>query len=207
MKQNRFFNCELRALETEQGVVLEGRPVVYNSRTNIGGFFDEIIMPGALDSCDLRDVLFFVNHDFSKIPLARSRNNNENSSMQLKVEKDGMHIRANLDVEKNNDAKALYSAIERGDITGMSFMFQVNGEKWDDLDSDYPKRHITSISKVYEVSAVTFPAYENTDIKTRSKSVLDNARAKSLESESKQTLDSAKNELELEKLKFRARFM
>ena len=44
MKQNRFFNCELRALETEQGVVLEGRPVVYNSRTNIGGFFDEIIL-------------------------------------------------------------------------------------------------------------------------------------------------------------------
>ena len=127
--------------------------------------------------------------------------------MQLKVEKDGMYIRANLDVEKNNDAKALYSAIERGDITGMSFMFTVDGEKWDDLDSDYPKRHITSISKVYEVSAVTFPAYENTDIKTRSKSVLDNARAKSLESESKQTLDSAKNELELEKLKFRARFM
>ena len=123
MKQNRFFNCELRALETEQGVVLEGRPVVYNSRTNIGGFFDEIIIPGALDSCDLRDVLFFVNHDFSKIPLARSRNNNENSTMRLSVDAEGMMIRATLDVDNNDTARALHSAVKRGDLSGMSFAF------------------------------------------------------------------------------------
>ena len=207
-KECRSYDFEVRAKKDEKhGAYIEGHPIVYGGKYDCCGMFEETIDEGALDNTDLKDVRLLVNHNTDMIPLARSRNNNENSSMQLKVEKDGMHIRANLDVEKNNDAKALYSAIERGDITGMSFMFQVNGEKWDDIDSDYPKRHITSISKVYEVSAVTFPAYENTDIKTRSKSVLDNARAKSLESESKQTLDSAKNELELEKLKFRARFM
>ena len=207
-KECRSYDFEVRAKKDEKhGAYIEGHPIVYGDKYDCCGMFEETIDEGALDNTDLKDVRLLVNHNTDMIPLARSRNNNENSSMQLKVEKDGMHIRANLDVEKNNDAKALYSAIERGDITGMSFMFQVNGEKWDDIDSDYPKRHITSISKVYEVSAVTFPAYENTDIKTRSKSVLDNARAKSLDSESKQTLDSAKNELELEKLKFRARFM
>ena len=207
-KECRSYDFEVRAKNDDKhGSYIEGHPIVYGDKYDCCGMFEETIDEGALDNTDLKDVRLLVNHNTDMIPLARSRNNNENSSMQLKVEKDGMHIRANLDVEKNNDAKALYSAIERGDITGMSFMFQVNGEKWDDIDSDYPKRHITSISKVYEVSAVTFPAYENTDIKTRSKSVLDNARAKSLDSESKQTLDSAKNELELEKLKFRARFM
>ena len=207
-KECRSYDFEVRAKKDEKhGAYIEGHPIVYGDKYDCCGMFEETIDEGALDNTDLKDVRLLVNHNTDMIPLARSRNNNENSSMQLKVENDGMYIRANLDVEKNNDAKALYSAIERGDITGMSFMFQVNGEKWDEIDSDYPKRHITSISKVYEVSAVTFPAYENTDIKTRSKSVLDNARAKSLESESKQTLDSAKNELELEKLKFRARFM
>lgn len=207
-RECRSYDFEVRAKKDEKhGAYIEGHPIVYGDKYDCCGMFEETIDEGALDNTDLKDVRLLVNHNTDMIPLARSRNNNDNSSMQLKVEKDGMYIRANLDVEKNNDAKALYSAIKRGDITGMSFMFQVNGEKWDDLDSDYPKRHITSISKVYEVSAVTFPAYENTSINARSKSVLDNARAKSLDSESKQTLDSAKNELELEKLKFKTRFM
>ncbi len=207
-RECRSYDFEVRAKKDEKhGAYIEGHPIVYGDKYDCCGFFEETIDEGALDNTDLKDVRLLVNHNTDMIPLARSRNNNDNSSMQLKVEKDGMYIRANLDVEKNNDAKALYSAIERGDITGMSFMFTVDGEKWDDLDSDYPKRHITSISKVYEVSAVTFPAYENTSINARSKSVLDNARAKSLDSESKQTLDSAKNELELEKLKFKTRFM
>ncbi|MBR0038954.1 MAG: HK97 family phage prohead protease [Lachnospiraceae bacterium] len=207
-RECRSYDFEVRAKKDEKhGAYIEGHPIVYGDKYDCCGMFEETIDEGALDKTDLKDVRLLVNHNIDMVPLARSRNNNDNSSMRLKVEKDGMYIRASLDIENNNDAKALYSAIERGDITGMSFMFTVDGEKWDDLNSDYPKRHITSISKVFEVSAVTFPAYENTSINARSKSVLDNARAKSLDSESKQTLDSAKNELELEKLKFKTRFM
>lgn len=201
--ETRSFEFEVRAKKDEEhGTYIEGKPIVYGDKYDCGGMFEETIDRGALDKTDLKDVRFLVNHDLNKIPLARSRNNNKNSTMQLEVVSDGMNIRANLDVENNVDAKALYSAVERGDITGMSFMFRADGEKWEDLDSDYPKRHITSISKVYEVSAVTFPAYENTSIKARSKSVLDNARAKSLDSD-KQALDSVRNELELEKLKLK----
>lgn len=50
----------------------------------------------------------------------------------------------------------------------MSFAFLVDGDKWDDLDSDYPKRTITHISEIFEVSAVTWPAYEQTSIASRS---------------------------------------
>lgn len=69
--ERRSYNFEVRAEETEAGNIITGRPIVYNSRTDLG-WFDEIIEPGALNNTDLTDVRFLVNHDTSKIPLARS---------------------------------------------------------------------------------------------------------------------------------------
>lgn len=174
--ERRSYNFEIRAEETERGNIITGRPIVYNSRTDLG-WYDEIIEPGALNNTDLTDVRFLVNHDTSKIPLARSRRNNGNSTMQLTVDNDGMTIRVILDTENNSEARALYSAVQRGDISGMSFMFNINDEEWENLDSDHPTRHIREISVVVEVSAVTFPAYEATDINARSREALDNARS------------------------------
>lgn len=200
--EQRSFLFEVRAEQNEtHGNIITGRPIVYNSRTNLG-CFDEIIDSGALDKTDLRDVRFLVNHDTSKIPLARSRNNNANSTMQLSVDNDGMAIRVDLDTENNSEARALYSAVQRGDISGMSFMFGVDTDEWENLESDHPTRHIKSISTVVEVSAVTFPAYESTEIQARDKTALDNARV-ALESARSQSLD---NDLELEKLKIQYLF-
>lgn len=196
----RAFNFEIRAENNEEyGDHITGRPIVYNSRTDLG-YFDEIIEAGALDKANLKDVRFLVNHNTDMIPLARSRNNNKNSTMQMEVDKDGMAIRVNLDTENNSDAKNLYSAIKRGDITGMSFMFSINDEEWEDLDSDHPTRHIREIGEVLEVSAVTFPAYEATEISARDKKALDSAR-NLLESKRAQAV-----ELELAKAKIRAMF-
>lgn len=169
------YQCEVRAENDDKGAYITGRPIVFNSRTNIGPY-DEIIERGALDKTDLKDVRFLINHDTSKIPLARSRNNNKNSTMQLSVDDNGMAIRVNLDVENNVEAKSLYSAVQRGDISGMSFMFGIDDDEWENLESDHPTRHIRAISTVVEVSAVTFPAYEDTEINARSKEALDNAR-------------------------------
>lgn len=174
--EQRAYTFEVRAEETEQGNIITGRPIVYDSRTNLG-WFDEIIEVGALSNTDLTDVRFLVNHDTSKIPLARSRRNNGNSTMHLTVDETGMSIKVALDTENNSEARALYSAVKRGDISGMSFMFGIRDEEWDDLDSDHPTRRIKDISVVVEVSAVTFPAYESTDINARSKEALDNARS------------------------------
>lgn len=166
-KEIRMFNFEVRAEQnSEHGKFITGRPIVFSSRTDLG-FCDEIIEPGALDKTDLRDVLFVVNHDIDMIPLARSRNNNANSTMQLSVVPEGLDIRADLDVENNITSKSLYSAVERGDISGMSFMFIVDEDSWDNLDSPHPTRHIRSIAKVFEVSAVTYPAYEATSLSAR----------------------------------------
>jgi HK97 family phage prohead protease len=110
----------------------------------------------------------------------------------------GMTIRVDLDTENNADARALYSAVDRGDISGMSFMFIVDSDMWENLESDHPTRHIRSISKVFEVSAVTFPAYEATSITARGLSdALESAKA-SLES-----AKAEKREIERKKQKLR----
>ena len=184
--EKRSYSFDVLASETGDGEkIITGRPIVYNSRTNLGDF-DEVIDAGALDKADLTDIRFLVNHDTSMIPLARSRRNNGNSTMKLTPDGDGLNIDfVKLDTENNSDARSLYSAVSRGDVTGMSFMFFVDGEKWENLESEHPVRHITAISRVLEVSAVTWPAYESTEIYARSeasalesaKSVLEKARA------------------------------
>ena len=201
--EHRSYNFEVRAGEEIEGVaVITGRPIVYESKTDLGYFY-EIIQRGALDNTDLTDVRFLVNHDTNKIPLARSRRNNGNSTMQLEINDQGLDIRVTLDVENNSEARALYSAVKRGDITGMSFMFSVDGEEWSDLESDHPTRTITKISSVVEVSAVTFPAYEETSISARdNREALEKAR-EALESAQQKSLESEKQKraLELAKLK------
>ena len=201
----RAYNFELRAENNDvHGDHIVGKPIVYDSLTDLG-WFNEIIERGALDKADLKDVKFLVNHNTDMIPLARSRNNNVNSTMQMQVDDEGMAIRVNLDTENNSDAKSLYSAIKRGDISGMSFMFSIESEEWDNLESDHPTRRIKEIGRVLEVSAVTFPAYEATEISARDKEALDNAKA-TLESARRQSLDNDKAELELMKAKLRNKF-
>ena len=206
--EQRSYSFEVRAEQNTEGVgIVRGRPIVYDKKTDLG-WFDEIIEHGALDQADLRDVRFLVNHDLSKIPLARSRNNNANSTMQLMVDDQGLDIRVNLDLQNNSEARNLYSAIERGDITGMSFMFSVDSEEWDDLESEHPTRRIKKISNVVEVSAVTFPAYEDTEISVRNKEALDSAKLalESAKRSQQAELDSAAmREVELAKAKFYAR--
>lgn len=172
----RNYSFEIRASEDKEkkNYTLTGRPIVYNSKTDLG-YFDEIIEAGALDKANLKDVRFLVNHDTSKIPLARATEGNKESTMRFHVDKNGMVILVELDVENNSEARALYSAVQRGDITGMSFMFTIDDEEWENLESDHPTRHIKSIGQVFEVSAVTFPAYEASEISARDKKSLDDA--------------------------------
>lgn len=201
--ERRSYSFEVRAEEKDGAKIITGRPVVYNSRTNIG-LFDEVMDMGALDGADLTDVRFLINHNTSMIPVARSRRNNGNSTMQLSVDQQGLNLDwVKLDTENNSDSRSLYSAVQRGDITGMSFMFSVDDEEWENLESDHPTRHIRKIGSVVEVSAVTFPAYESTEIYARSKEALDNARS-ALESARQQrakSLESDDIELLKEKTK------
>ena len=192
-KETRAFSFEVRAEENEQhGTYITGTPIVFEQATDLG-WYQEKISRNALEGTDLKDVRFLVGHNTGMIPLARSRNNNENSTMQLSVTENGMDIRVDLDTENNAEARALYSAVKRGDMTGMSFMFVVDKDSWEDIESDYPKRTVEHIKTVLEVSAVAFPAYEGTSIQAASEDhALDSARA---------SLDSARKQLAEERAK------
>ena len=198
--ERRAYDFDVRAEETERGHILTGRPIVFGQKTDMR-WFDEVIDAGALNGTDMTDVRFLVNHDISRVPLARSRRNNGNSTMQLTPDEKGLSLDwVDLDTENNMDARALYSAASRGDITGMSFMFSIDGESWENLESDHPTRHITKIGSIVEVSAVTFPAYDATEISARGKEALESARS-ALESARQQRGRSVETDLELAKAK------
>lgn len=204
--ERRAYNFEIKAENGEQGSIITGRPIVYNSRTDLG-LFDEVIENGALDTANLNDVRFLVNHDRSMIPLARSRRNNGNSTMQLSTDFEGLRIDwIKLDTENNTTSRALYSAVERGDISGMSFMFSIDDEEWENLETEHPTRHIKKIGSVVEISAVTFPAYEATEIYARGKEALENARS-ALENARQQRAKSVDTDSELILLKEKTKIL
>lgn len=197
----RVYPVELQTRSDGETGTITGVPIVFNARTDLG-YFDEIIDPRALDGADLSDVRLCLNHDTSFV-YARSRRNNPNSTMRFTVEADGMHIEADLATGKSARAADLFTAIARGDISGMSFMFRIDGEEWENLETDHPLRRITKISSVVEVSAVTFPAYPTTSVEVneRSKEALESARA-AVETARKQVRrDDNARELELLKAK------
>ena len=205
---SRSYLAEVRAAGDEEERI-QGRPIVFGSQTDIGGYFGEVIDEGALDEADLSDVRFCKNHDTSNV-YARFKRGKGNNTMNLSISRDGLDIDAGLDVKGNPLAATLYSEVKRGDISGMSFMFSVREQEWKNLDSDYPIRHIKKIGAVIEVSAVTFPAYEATQISARDAEAVEAAR-QALEDakEQRKAAEAAEHEaeakraaaLELEKLK------
>ncbi len=183
---------------TDEKGKIEGHAAVFNQRADIGGLFYETIERGAFDGCDFTDVPFLINHDKRKIPIARSRRNNGNSTMIISVDNVGLLISANLDIENNLEARSLHSAVKRGDVDGMSFEFRVKKQRWAGLDTKIPTRVIEKFEKVFEVSAVNDPAYSETDIYARGS--LDSDRLTLESVRSKYELDNSTN-LEAEKLK------
>lgn len=159
MKEIRV--AEIRA--ASEGLVLEGYPIVFDSPTVITepfGQYTEVIRRGALDAAALDDTRLIYNHDFSRVPLARTP-----KTMRLTIEPAGLKMVAQL--PDTEEARAIYQAVARGDLSGMSFAFKV-GEGGSTFDPATNTRTITKIDKVYEVSVVPFPAYPQTSVEARS---------------------------------------
>lgn len=195
----RSYNVSDFKTSTEERFNIEGHAAVFDQKVSIGNWFYEVIERGAFDECDFSDVSLYVNHDVNQIPLARSRQYNDKSTMELQVDSIGLFMRANIDIDNNVDAKTLHSSISRGDMDGMSFMFRIKEQKWEDLDKDMPTRRILKISRVYEVSAVNYPAYDQTDISARDRNALDAAK-KEVE-EARSVKNDTKKEIEIERLR------
>lgn len=150
--------AEIRA--DDDGIKVSGYAAVFNQETDIGGYFREVIAPGAFaDAIQRDDVVFLINHD--GLPLARTR------SGTLKLEEDdhGLRIDTVLDPE-DPDVRSIVGKMKRGDLDKMSFAFIPTRQEWDDSE-EVPLRTIQEAS-LFDVSIVTSPAYEGTEIGLRS---------------------------------------
>ena len=165
MKEIR--TAEVRATEPtadgKETLIIVGTPIVFDTPTTINdlcGSYTEVIKRGALDGADLTDSRLLVNHDMTRIPLARTP-----KTMQLSITEKGLEMRAEL--PDTEEARSVYTAVKREDLTGMSFAFSVP-DGGDSFDARTNTRTITKISKVYEVSLVNFPAYPTASAEARS---------------------------------------
>lgn len=138
-----------------------GNPVVFNRETVIweydGVQYKEIISAGALDSTDMTDVVLNIDH-MGK-PAAKTRN----STLKLDLLSDGLYIDA--DLSQNATGRELYEDIQNHFYDKMSFSFVVSEDSY---NQETHTRTILKIKKLYDVSAVTFAAYEQTSISARS---------------------------------------
>lgn len=162
MKEIRVAEIRADAPAGAESLVLVGTPIVYDTPTTIhdpAGEYIEIIQQGALDGADLSDVRLFYNHDLNKVPLARTPR-----TMQLELNPAGLEMKAAL--PDTNEARAVYEAVKRRDLSGMSFAFTVSdgGSHYDPRTNT---RTITRIAKVLECSVVPFPAYPTASVEAR----------------------------------------
>ena len=154
---------EIRA--AEGGKVAKGYAALFNSRADIGGYFTEIIAPGAFtETLRTADVLALIAHDSGRV-IGRSK------AGTLRLQEDAKGLFVEIDLPDTSDGRDLAVQLERGDISGMSFGFRVTHDEWDET-GDIPSRTIHQV-ELFEVSAVANPAYPDTSLALRS---LDAAR-------------------------------
>jgi HK97 family phage prohead protease len=168
--RSRLEGAEIRSEDGE--IRVSGYAAVFGEETNIGGMFTESIARGAFKNAIDRqdDVVFLINHD--GLPLARTRS----GTLKLSEDERGLFMEASLDME-DPDVRSIVPKMKRGDLDKMSFAFIPDRQEWDD-SGDMPKRTIQDL-RLYDVSIVTTPAYDGTEIGLRSLEAYRQAQKKS----------------------------
>ena len=153
-------------------MIVEGKAITYDEKTRLfsmdGDDYFEIIERGALKDTDVSDVFLKYNHSDNFMVLARTRN----KTLSIEEREDGVYIRATL--ANTSEGKDLYELIKRGDVDKMSFAFTEKDGLFDEETRTWTVKNIT---KLYDVAAVTVPAYENTNIYAVRMSELENRKS------------------------------
>jgi len=148
---------EMRAAEA--GKKIGGYAALFNSPADIGGFMIETIAPGAFTKALAGDVRALVDHDSGRV-IGRT------TAGSLRLSEDATGLAIEIDLPDTTDGRDIGALIERGDVSGMSFGFEVTKQSWDET-GEMPKRIIEEVN-LYEVSVVAFPAYDDTSVAMRS---------------------------------------
>ena len=156
-KRGGTLGVETRAGDEKRTLV--GYAAVFNSDADIGGWWIERIAPGAFAETISGDVRALVDHDAGRV-IGRTK------SGTLRLSEDSRGLAVEVDVPDTTDGNDLWTLVERGDISGMSFGFAVKHDEWDET-GETPIRTIHKV-ELYEVSAVAWPAYNDTELGKRS---------------------------------------
>lgn len=158
-KEQRTF--KIQSMERRDGtdgkpVGIKGYAAVFNSRANIGDFFDEEIAPGAFKKAleENSDIRALFNHNWDK-PLGRTK------SGTLRLEEDEKGLKYEIDLPNTTAARDLIESMERGDIDQCSFLFNATREEWN-YDATPAIRRVLEV-ELFEISIVTIPAYDDTE--------------------------------------------
>jgi HK97 family phage prohead protease len=165
---NKHFypSVELRAYKSDDDdkrMIIEGYAIVFNSESRDLGGFTEIVKENALDKALERnsDVLALFDHDYGQI-LGRQ------SADTLKLSKDERGLKFSLDLPNTQLGRDTYTLIERGDLKGNSFGFTIERDNWAKNKDGKVIRTIEEIKDLFEISIVSMPAYEATEVAKRS---------------------------------------
>lgn len=172
--ERRFFTSEVEIREDGAGNVVEGIAAVVGIKTDLG-YFTEEIARGAFDDVLNDDVVCLFNHD-SNFPLARSVNGK--GTLELFLTDEG-HLGYRYDTPDRSYAKDLLNAIRSGDVSKSSFAFTIKEQKWTYAEGskELDERVILKLDRLYDVSPVTYPAYQDTSVAARSLQILKDQEA------------------------------
>lgn len=152
---------EKRAEGDAEESVVEGYAALFNSPTEIGGWFREVILPGAFDDVLENDVRALFNHDANQV-LART----SSKTLEIGVDEKGLWYR--FTIPDRTYAKDLADAIDKGDVSQSSFAFRAKETNWVYVKDELELREIVKVETLYDVSPVTYPAYSDTSVMKRS---------------------------------------
>tara|TARA_R110000824_G_scaffold28928_3_gene96862 strand:+ start:695 stop:1324 length:630 start_codon:yes stop_codon:yes gene_type:complete len=150
--------------DAESVGTLVGHAAVFNKASARLGFFVETIRPGAFARSlkENPDVRALIDHDSGRV-IGRTK------SGTLRLNEDDSGLKVEIDLPDNTQGRDLAESVNRGDIDGMSFGFNVREDSWNYTDDkDEPDERTLIDIDLFEVSAVTFPAYPDTDLAKRS---------------------------------------
>lgn len=178
--------------QDKQPKTIEGYALLFNSPSKDLGGFVEVIDPKALDNVDLSNVIMLDQHDYSK-PLASVKA----GTLKLDTDDKGLHFVATLDdsVSYANDA---YANVKSGNVDSMSFRFDIDdgGDEFTRDESGKVVRTIKQVKDLFEISAVTVPAYDDSNVQVDKRSYeefLDNQKGEKTNMTKQTIIDPAQN--------------